>query len=124
MRCNFILYVQDQDESAGFYSAVLNQEPILHVPGMTEFRLGEESVLGLMPEEGIKRLLGDSLPSPATGALRAEVYLTVADPHLWTERAVAAGARLLSPVTPRNWGDEAGYVLDPDGNVLAFARKV
>jgi aminoglycoside 6'-N-acetyltransferase len=34
---------------------------------------------------------------------------------------VAAGATELSPVLAREWGDDAGYCLDPDGHVLAFA---
>ncbi len=50
MMCNFILYVRDQAASARFYGSVLEQEPTLDVPGMTEFRLSAESVLGLMPE--------------------------------------------------------------------------
>ncbi len=38
-------------------------------------------------------------------------------------RAIAAGARELSPLAPRDWGDEAAYFADPDGNVLAVARR-
>jgi len=36
----------------------------------------------------------------------------------------AAGARLLSAAAPRDWGDEAAYFADPDGNVLVVARPV
>lgn len=50
MKCNFILYVRDQEASTGFYIAVLAMEPILNVPGMTEFELSSDCVLGLMPE--------------------------------------------------------------------------
>jgi uncharacterized glyoxalase superfamily protein PhnB len=91
---------------------------------MTEFELHEGCVLGLMPEAGIKRLLGERLPDPARahGVPRAELYLTVGDPAAWLARAVAAGAVELSAVAARDWGDEAGYCLDPDGHVLAFAR--
>lgn len=31
-------------------------------------------------------------------------------------------APVLSPVEPRSWGADVGYSLDPDGQVLAFAR--
>lgn len=91
---------------------------------MTEFQLGDSSVLGLMPETGIKRLLGDSLPDPtaAHGIPRAELYLYVENPAASHDRALAAGARELSALAPRNWGDEAAYCLDADGHVLAFAR--
>ena len=124
-RARFILYVQDQEVSTRFYRAVLGREPSLDVPGMTEFALGE-ALLGLMPEAGIRRLLGDALPGTgeAPGGLRAEVYLLVDDPAGHHRRALAAGARELSPLAPRDWGHEASYALDLDGYVLAFAREV
>jgi RimJ/RimL family protein N-acetyltransferase/catechol 2,3-dioxygenase-like lactoylglutathione lyase family enzyme len=118
----FILYVRDQERSRAFYQAALGVSPRLHVPGMTEFALPGGAVLGLMPEAGIRRLL-PTLPDPALarGAPRAEAYLLVASPGEFLERALAAGATELSGVLPREWGDDAGYCLDPDGHVLAFA---
>ncbi|MDK2125671.1 VOC family protein [Parachitinimonas caeni] len=120
----FILYVADQKRSHDFYCAALDIAPRLHVPGMTEFDLPGGGVLGLMPELGIRRLLGDRLPDPAraSGIPRAELYLLCPDPAGAHARALAAGAQELSPVQPRNWGHVAAYSLDPDGHVLAFAR--
>jgi len=121
---HFILYTSDQNASTRFYSQVLGLQPRLHVPGMTEFDLPGGAVLGLMPEAGIKRLLGDALPDPAAahGIPRAELYLVVDDASLLHERALAAGASELSPVERRDWGHAAGYLLDSDGHVLAFAQ--
>lgn len=120
---HFILYVSNQDDSAAFYTAVLGP-PRLHVPGMTEFDLPGGAVLGLMPEAGIKRLLGDALPDPTLGTSvpRCELYLLVDDASVFHRRALAAGARELSPIRSRDWGDDVGYTLDPDGHVLAFAH--
>ena len=125
MVCNLILYVHDQEASMRFYQKTLNMAPCLHVPGMTEFQLTEGCVLGLMPEKGIKRLLGDSIEDPemTNGIARAEVYLSVEIPAVFMERALAEGGRLLSPLEPRNWGDRAGYIADPDGHVIAFASR-
>jgi catechol 2,3-dioxygenase-like lactoylglutathione lyase family enzyme len=122
---NLILYVRDQAAATTFYRRVLG-EPSLDVPGMTEFPLGPGTVLGLMPEAGIRQLLGDAIPDPAGGAgiPRAELYLRVDDPGTYHARALQAGARELSPLTARDWGDEAAYSQDPDGHVLAFARKL
>lgn len=122
----FILYVTDQAASARFYEHVLGQRPRLDVPGMTELQLTDGAVLGLMPSSGIKRLLGPALPDPdeARGRPRAELYLLVDDPASLHARALAAGAKELSPLTARDWGHEAAYCLDPDGHVLAFAREV
>jgi len=121
---HFILYVADQGRSTAFYRAVLAREPRLDVPGMTEFELGPGAVLGLMPEAGIRRLLGAALPDPAqaSGIPRAELYLVVADAAAAHRRALAAGARELSPIQARDWGHRVGYSLDPDGHVLAFAE--
>ncbi len=122
-QAQFILYVKDQTTSRQFYARVLQSEPRLDVPGMTEFALAGDSTLGLMPEAGIKQLLGAALPDPAaaTGIPRAELYLVVADPAAYHQRALDAGAKELSPLARRGWGHDAAYSLDPDGHVLVFA---
>jgi uncharacterized protein len=122
---HLILYVRDQRAAASFWRTVLDRPPVLDVPGMTEFGLGTRVVLGLMPEAGIKSLLGSSLPDPAAarGIPRAEVYLVVPDAAACHARALAAGAAELSPLARRSWGDDVAYSLDPDGHVLAFASR-
>ena len=123
-RAHFILYVRDQAASREFYRRALDVEPTLDVPGMTELDLGG-CVLGLMPERGVTRLLGDAVdPSRANGAPRAEVYLVVDDPAAYVARAVGAGARVVSELAPRDWGACVAYVLDPDGHVVAFACPI
>lgn len=106
MHTHFILYVKNQDASTNFYRRVLELEPALNVPGMTEFRLSETSVLGLMPEVGIKKLLGESLPDPnqASGIPRAEIYLLVEDASQYFGRALQNGASILSDLASRDWG--------------------
>ncbi len=124
MMLHAILYVESQEASAAFYGETLGVAPRLHVAGMTEFEIGG-AVLGLMPEAGIRRLLGEGLPDPgrARGVPRAEVYLLVDDPAAYHARALAAGARELSPLASRDWGHDVAYSLDRDGHVLAFARE-
>lgn len=120
-----VLYVEDQAKSTEFYSKVLGQQPTLNVPGMTEFALTDGCSLGLMPAVGIKRLLGDALPDPAgaDGIPRAELYLVVDDAQAYHGRAIALGARELSGLERRAWGDRVAYSLDRDGHVLAFAES-
>ncbi len=120
----FILYVEDQIRSTQFYEAALGVRATLQVPGITEFALTEGTTLAVMPESGIKKLLGEALPDPAQsrGTPRAEVYLVVDDPAAYHARALAAGALELRPLTRVDWGHEAAYSLDPDSHVLAFAR--
>ncbi len=125
-KAHFILYVSDQARSAEFYRQVLDLAPTLNVPGMTEFTLADQCVLGLMPEANIKRLLGDQLPDPAAGhgLPRAELYLLVSQPQDYHHRAIASGAIELSGLEIRDWGHRAAYSLDPDGHVLAFAESL
>ncbi len=120
----FILYVKDQDQATAFYEKVLGLKPHLYVPGITEFYLTGGSMLGLMPEKGIKSLLGDALPDPskAHGVPRAELYLVVDDLEGCHRRALEQGARELSEPADRDWGHKVAYSLDPDGHVLAFAE--
>jgi uncharacterized glyoxalase superfamily protein PhnB len=124
-KTHIILYVHDQTRSAEFYSRVFDCEPTLNVPGMTEFPLSESCTLGLMPEAGIKRLLGDLLPDPArgNGIPRAEIYLRVENAAAFHRRSIEAGATELSPLADRDWGDRVAYSLDLDGHVLAFVEQ-
>ena len=125
MITNFILYVKDQKRSASFYRELFGINPTLDVPGMTEFVLGTGCILGLMPETGIKRLLGNSIKDPekTNGISRCELYLTVDNPSSYLGKAEKLNSPLLSALSERDWGDEAGYIMDPDGHVVAFARK-
>ncbi len=119
----FILYVANQEKSCKFYEEVLGLKPRLNVPGMTEFKLNNGSILGLMPERGIKKLLGDSIESPseANGIPRSELYLIVDHPKEYHLRALNSGARELSAFEERSWGHSAAYSSDLDGHVLVFA---
>ena len=125
MTPQFNLFVKDQNKSAEFYTFVLDRKPSLHVAGMTEFDF-HGCILGLMPETGIKRLLGNQLPdlNEGRGIPRAELYLRVDDPQVFHERALRAGAEELSGLERRDWGDVAAYSLDPDGHILAFAKRL
>ncbi len=121
----FILYVADQSKSRDFYSLMLGLEPALDVPGMTEFILGDNCKLGLMPNSGIAKILVPIMPHPqnGTGIPRCELYLYVDDMNEAFSNGLAAGARLISGPQARDWGDTVCYFADPDGHVIAFAKK-
>jgi catechol 2,3-dioxygenase-like lactoylglutathione lyase family enzyme len=117
-----ILFVKDQQKSRDFYSAALSLVPQLDVPGMVEFKLSEGHILGLMPEEGIKKILNRQNSDSNNASLRAELYFRVNHPETYFEKALSLGAQGLSPVQERNWGARAGYVMDHDGYILAFSN--
>ena len=113
-----ILYVADQARATAFHRHVLAAEPVLDVPGMTEFDLGG-ATLGLMPAADMEDLLARQIRG-GTGQ-RCELYLRRADAPAALARASAGGGKLLDGLQDRSWGERVGYALDPDGHVLALA---
>lgn len=120
----FILYVKNQKLSSEFYSKLLLLEPILDEPGMTQFSISDGARLGLMPEDGIYKLLEQKVkhPSLANGAPRCEIYLRVERPEDYIERCANIGGKIIDLPRLRDWGDIAGYCEDLDGHILAFAK--
>jgi predicted enzyme related to lactoylglutathione lyase len=121
-----ILYVADQERSKEFYSYLFNIEPVLHVPGMTEFQLGLNLKLGLMPENGIAKIIGNVMPHPSlgNGLPRCELYLKLNDLEFYIEKAKALGAICVDELMDRDWGDKVIYFSDPDGHIIALAETI
>ncbi|MBL7713763.1 MAG: hypothetical protein JNL13_14915 [Chitinophagaceae bacterium] len=121
-----ILYVREQALARQFYEQLFRRPADLDVPGMTEFALSASCKLGLMPNKGIAKILGDRMPHPdeGMGIPRCELYLLVDDAAEEYRHALSIGAKQISPLQDRDWGDKACYFADPDGHVIAFAEKM
>jgi len=121
----FIIYVKDQEKSKQFYEELLGMSPKLHVLGMTEFNLDDKATLGIMPEEGIMKILNNKIqhPKEAKGIPRCEIYLYVDSPDEYYYRLIKAGGEGISKGELRNWGDYVSYGADIDGHIIAFARE-
>lgn len=121
-----ILYVADQQKSKNFYSVILQKSPDLDVPGMTEFILADNLKLGLMPENGIAKILLDKTPHPnkGNGIPRCELYLIVDNIEEVFTLAKKSGAKEISKIQNRDWGDSVGYISDFDGHIIAFAERI
>lgn len=121
----FILYVSNQEKSRDFYQILLQQKPSLDVSGITEFTLNDFVKIGLMPNDGIAKIITPKLPHPTSGIgiPRCELYLQVDNIETIFEEAKQAGATEISPITLRDWGDYVGYISDFDGHVIALASK-
>ena len=122
----FILYVIDQQKSTDFYTKLFRINPDLNVPGMTEFKLSENCKLGLMPNKGIAKILSDKTPHPdqGNGIPRCELYFYVDYIELEFHNAMKIGAKLISPIEDRDWGDSVCYFTDLDGHIIAFAQRI
>ena len=121
-----ILYVENQQASTMFYEKLFRQKPDLDVPGMTEFKLAENFKLGIMPNSGIAKILANKTPDPKSGngIPRCELYLHVDNLASEFENALAIGAKFISPISDRDWGDRVCYFADLDGHILAFAEQI
>ena len=121
-----ILYVRNQEKSSKFYQKIYRKPPDMEVHGMTEFILSENCKFGLMPSQGIAKILTNKTPHPDSGdgIPRCELYLYVDNIQFEFENAKKSGAKLISPIIDRDWGDKVCYFSDPDGHIFAFAEKI
>lgn len=121
-----ILYVEDQEKSCEFYQKIFRRNADLNVPGMTEFKLADNFKLGLMPNKGIAKILEDKMPHPdkGNGIPRCELYFYIENIELEFDNATKSGAKLISQISDRDWGDKVCYFSDPDGHIIAFAEKL
>jgi predicted enzyme related to lactoylglutathione lyase len=120
-----ILAVEDLRRAADFYVRAFGWPKSVETPVYVELSLPDGMRLGVYQREGFARNTGQSPLRAEDGAITStELYLYADDPTHAAERLREAGARELSPMAPRAWGDEAAYFADPDGNVVVVARPL
>lgn len=120
-----ILAVEDLSRAVSFYTAGFNWPRIVDAPSYTEFELPGGMRLGIYERHGFGRNVGRTPARTAPGELTpTEIYFHVDDIEAAIERLQDSGALLLSALAPREWGDEAAYFADPDGNVVVLARPL
>jgi predicted enzyme related to lactoylglutathione lyase len=126
LHTEIILYVNDQQKSTLFYEHLFKKSADLNVPGMTEFILNDFCTLGLMPDDGIAKIITPALSHPnlGNGIPRCELYFLVDDLKEEYQNVKECGAKIISEIEERNWGDTAFYFSDLDGHVVAFAEKM
>ena len=67
--------------------------------------------------------LASRAPQP-DGSSPVVIYLYLEDVDAVIARAVAAGARILTPLADQPWGDRMGRIVDPAGHVWNVASRV
>ena len=117
-----ILAVKDLAAATVFYKKSFEWEQIVEAPVYVEFALPCGMRLGLYQRESFAKNTGQLPASTPVGDITpTELYFYVEEPNVAVASALSAGARLLSGMSMRDWGDEAAYLADPDGNVLVLA---
>lgn len=122
---HLVLAVADVDRAYAFYREVFGWESHLEWPGeYTELVVTEDDRLGLYRRDGYAVTAGAE-PADLNGRVSpAYLYVRVDDLDGTIARLRKVSARPLSPRSERTWGEEAAYFADPDGNVVAVARKL
>lgn len=121
-----VLAVSDVDRAYRFYRDAFGWTSHLEWPGSyVELELPNDDWLGLYRRDGYESTAGGTLAPPPNGHVTGtELYVMVDDLARAIEQVKAAGGRPLSRRAPREWGHEAAYFADPDGNVVALARRL
>ncbi len=118
-----ILAVKDLPRAVKFYSQAFNWSQTVSVPVYAEFELPGGMRVGLYERESFGLNTGQVPFTIPEGELAgSELYFHSDDLEKDIERILDAGARQLSELKQRDWGDEAAYFADPDGNVIVLAR--
>ena len=119
-----IVAVNDVSRSAAFYRDVFGWPDNERINYREYVELcAPDGTLGLCERETYARLTGATPMTPENGEVSpAYLYVRVPDVHEAIAKLDAAGARPLSPLASRSWGEEAAWFADPDGNVVAVAQ--
>jgi predicted enzyme related to lactoylglutathione lyase len=118
-----ILAVEELQRAVNFYHAAFGWSQTVDEAVYAEFTLPGAMRLGLYTHAGFGRNTGQAPLKPAREEITStELYLFVDDLSAAIEHVEAAGGRELSPRALRDWGDEAAYFADPDGNVVVLAQ--
>lgn len=118
-----ILAVDDLERSAAFYEGAFAWKRVVDAPVYIEYATGQSTRVALYQRDAFAVNTGGQ-PSRAdrTSTTATELYLRVDDLDERIRRLRAVGARELDSLRQRDWGDDAAYFADPDGNVLAVSR--
>lgn len=120
-----ILAVGDLDQMVAFYERAFGWQRAVEAPVYLEFALPGGIRLGLYERHAFSaNTLEVPVRIPGGALAPTELYFYPNDLPAAIERVREAGARTLSALAPRTWGDEAAYFADPEGNVIALARPL
>ena len=116
------LYVSDAAHAIEFYQQIFGATEVMRM-GDPSGKIGHAEI----KVGGSHIMLADEFPemdsrSPQSlGGSSVGLLLYVEDADAVVERAVAAGAKLLSPLEDKFYGDRMGKLQDPFGHIWAIA---
>jgi uncharacterized glyoxalase superfamily protein PhnB len=118
-----IFAVADAERAAAFYETAFGwpRNSAIDYRNYVEL-LVDGGALGLYERAGYGDEVGAEPVAIRDGAVAPSyLYVRVEDVDGVAARLAAAGARPLSALSERAWGERAAWFADPDGNVVAVA---
>jgi len=120
-----ILSTDDIRSLAGFYMRAFDWPVEIESREYVQFAVPGGRGVAVCSFDAFEDYTGSRVPHRMDENLTGiQLYLRTDDLSGAIARVVEAGGRPLSPLAPRKWGDEAAYFADPDGNVIALARRL
>lgn len=120
-----IIAVSDLERSTQFYSEIFQWKLFLQEEAVTIFELPDKKHFMLYKNESFAINSGQQPHMVPDGSITAtEFYFHTQHLEDVIQRLETHGARLLTSLSRRTWGDEAAYYSDPDGNVIAVGRPL
>jgi PhnB protein len=122
------LVVDDAAAAIDFYVKAFGATELVRLPGP-----GGKLVHASVQINGFMVMLNDDFPEmtdgrsttpTALGGTPVTLHLTVTDVDSWFQRAVDAGATVVTPLEEQFWGDRYGVVRDPFGHQWSLAQPV
>jgi predicted enzyme related to lactoylglutathione lyase len=121
-----IFAVEDLSRSLEFYERAFAwpRNPRIDFANYVDLHPPDGGSLGLYERDGFAATVGaEPADTPAGRVPPAYLYVRVDDASATVSALEAAGGRSLSPLTTREWGEDAAWFADPDGNVVAIAQR-
>jgi catechol 2,3-dioxygenase-like lactoylglutathione lyase family enzyme len=119
-----ILYVDSPARSLAFYEAAFGMTRLFLHEGGEWAELDAGSIkLGLCARALLERM-GKPPGRPDPTRASSEIAFVMDDVEAALRRAVAAGARLISPAKQMEWGQTVAYVADPDGHLVELCTPM
>ena len=122
-----IFAVDDLDRSLASYETAFGwpRNPRIDYRNYVELHPPDGGTLGLYEREGYAGTVGaEPVTPPGDAVAPSYLYVRVEDVQDTADRMATAGFRPLSPLKRRDWGEDAAWFADPDGNVVAVAGQL
>jgi predicted enzyme related to lactoylglutathione lyase len=117
--------VSDLRRSLEFYESAFDwpRNDLIDYANYVELKPPDGGSLGLYERDGFAETVGGAPADVPDGRVAPSyLYVRVEDAKAAAARLEEAGGRPLSPLRARQWGEQAAWFADPDGNVVAVAQ--